>query len=184
MQALHDSERERARADGYAAGMAEAKAAAAKELALTHQKFQVMVDSAMSAMELAHKAVLSTLQSSAGKVAFAAVCRLVGRKLASPEFLMGLVEHACAQLRTDVIATARLHPRDVNTLRDLMQGQDLKIRSLGLKVIPDDSLALGGCVIESASGRVDACLESQLRRLHAVLAAPDSRAERARDAEG
>lgn len=143
-----------------------------------------MVDRAMSAMELAHKAALSKLQSSAGKLAFAAVCRLVGRKLASPQFLLGLVEHACSQPRTDVIVAARLHPRDVDTLRDLMQGQDLKIRSLGLKLIPDDSLELGGCVIEAAAGRYDACLESQLRRLHAVLAAPDSRAERARDAQG
>ncbi len=184
MQELYDSERERARADGHAAGMAEARAAAAEELARANEKFKSMVDRAMSAMELAHQGALSKLESSVGEVAFAAVCRFVGRNRASPEFLMGLVEHMCAQLRADVIATARLHSRDVKTLRQLMPDQDLRIRWLGLKLVPDDSLELGGCVIEAASGRYDGSLEGQLRRLHAVLAAPDSRAGRAQDAEG
>ncbi|MEO8152131.1 MAG: FliH/SctL family protein [Rhizobacter sp.] len=172
MQELANTEHERARIDGFAAGMAEAKLAAAKELAQACEKLKAQAHGALSAMEQAHQAVLAKLQSNVGEVAFAAVCRLAGRKAASQEFVMGVVEHTCAQLRSEVVATVRLHPRDVNTLRDLLQDQELRVRTVGLKVVSDESLELGGCVIEAASGQYDGGLESQLRRLHAVLAGP------------
>ena len=170
MQKLYDSERERAHADGYADGMAEANAAAAKELEQARGELQTKVNSALSAMEQAHWAALVKLESSVGEVAFAAVCRLVSWLATSQEFVLGLVEHTCDQLRADVSATVRLHPRDIETLRGLMHDQELRVNSLGLKVVPDESLQLGGCVIEAASGQYDGGLETQLRRLHAVLA--------------
>jgi len=110
-----------------------------------------------------------------GEVAFAAVCHLVGRQAATRPFVLGLVEQICRQLRTDVRAMARMHPCDIDTLRELLQDGELRVHSLGLEVVPDESLELGGCVIEAASGRYDGALEGQLRRLHAVLT--DARAQ-------
>lgn len=169
LENLRESEHRRARADGYADGLAEAKAAAAEELAQTQEQLASHADNALSALQRAHEASLSRLQSSVGEIAFAAVCRLIGDKAPSREFVLGLVEHTCAQLRGDVIATARLHPRDIATLGAMLDENSLRLQSLQLKVLPDDSLKLGGCVIEAASGRYDGALESQLRRLHAVL---------------
>ena len=170
VQKLYDSERARACADGYADGLTEVRAAAEQDLAQIHEQLKVKVESALSALEQAHEAALTNLQTSVGEVAFAAVCRLVGQKAGSQEFVLDLVEHTCAQLRGDVMATARLHPRDIHTLRELLQDRELRVRSLELKVVPDESIELGGCVIEAASGQYDGGLESQLRRLHAVLA--------------
>jgi flagellar assembly protein FliH len=168
-QKLFETERERARLAGNAMAVAEAKAAASKELERTTEQLQSKLDRVLSAMEQAHSAVLAKVESSVGEVAFAAVCRLVGHKAASQTFVMGLIEHTCAELRADAIATARLHPRDVHTLRDLLQDHELRVGGLGLKVLADESVALGGCVIEAGSGHYDGGLESQLRRLHAVL---------------
>lgn len=174
LQETRAREHERARAEGFAAGMEEARAAAAKELAQARDKLETQAHGALSAMAKAHQAVLSKLQSNVGEVAFAAVCRLAGRKAVSQEFVMGMVQHTCSQLRAETVATVRLHPRDVSTLRDLLQDQELRVRSVGLKVMEDDSLELGGCVVEAASGQYDGGLESQLRRLHAVLNGPDA----------
>jgi flagellar assembly protein FliH len=168
-QKLFETERERARLAGSAMAVAEAQAAASKELERTNEQLKAKLDDALTAMEQAHHAVLAKLESSVGEVAFAAVCRLVGHKAASQTFVMGLIEHTCAELRADAIATARLHPRDVHTLRDLLQDYELRVGGLGLKVLADESVALGGCVIEAGSGHYDGGLESQLRRLHAVL---------------
>jgi flagellar biosynthesis/type III secretory pathway protein FliH len=169
MQNLYDSERERARAAGHAIALAEARVAAEEELKDLSDQLKAAADQALSAMAQAHQAVLSKLESSVGEVSFAAICRLVGHNAASQTFMLGLIEQTCAQLRADALATARLHPRDVQTLRDLLQDHELRVSSLALKVVPDDSVKLGGCVIEAASGQYDGGLESQLRRLHAVL---------------
>jgi len=169
---LRDSERARARTEGHAAGLEDGLEAAASDLARTCEDLVARANRALSALEQAHRAVLSKLESGAGEVAFAAVCQLVGLQAATRPFVLGLVEQICRQLRTDSIAMARMHPRDVDTLRELLQDGELRVHSLGLEVVPDESLELGGCVIEAASGRYDGALEGQLRRLHAVLTDP------------
>jgi len=166
---IHASEREKARAEGLEAAVAEATANAEQDLALAHEELKTRLESAICAMEQAHQAALARLESSAGEVAFAAVCRMLAGQAGSQAFVLGLVERACSVLRVDPVATARLHPRDIETLRELLQDQELRVQSLGLKVIPDESLELGGCVIEAASGQYDGGLETQLRRLHSVL---------------
>ena len=176
LQKLYEAERERAHADGYTDGLADAKAAAADEIAKTRDQLRAKLDGALIALERAHEAVLTRLESSVGEVAFAAVCRFVSRKAASEDFVLGLVEQACAQLRTESVATARLHPRDVALLGEMLEGGALRVQSIGLKLLPDESLPLGGCIVEAASGQFDGGLENQLRRLHAVLAAPDATA--------
>lgn len=169
MQKLYESERERARADGHALATAEAKAAAAKELAQAQDQLTKKVEAALVAMEQGYQAAQARLQASVGEVAFAAVCKLLGHQAASQAFVLNLVEHTCVHLRGEFTATVRLHPRDIDTLRDLLQDRELRVHAFGLKVVADESLKLGGCVVEAMSGHLDGGLESQLRRLHAVL---------------
>lgn len=169
-QKVYEEERQRAHANGYADGIAEAQAAAAEHLAQARAEFKARMQSALAAIEQAQQARLEKLASSVGEIAFAAVCRLAGHKAASPAFVLGIVEQTCAQLRGDATGTARLHPRDIEALSEFVPGAELRIQGLGLRVIPDESLELGGCVIEASSGRYDGGLETQLRRLHAVLA--------------
>ncbi|HKU15159.1 MAG TPA: FliH/SctL family protein [Steroidobacteraceae bacterium] len=181
MQKVYESECARARTAGRAAAQAEAQAAAAQELQQAREQLEGKLASALSAMQRSHEELLARLEASVGEIAFAAVCRIAGAKAASRAFVMGMVEQTCAQLRADTMATARLHPRDLETLRELMQDHELRIQSLGLKVIADESLELGGCVLEAASGQYDGGLDVQLRRLHAALAGS---AERSADVEG
>ncbi len=172
MQALCDVERERARAEGYAEGLALAQASAAGQIERDRLGFAGRVEGVLSALSQAHASALAQFESTVGEVSFAAVCRLVGREIASRSFSLGLVEQSSASLRADAVATVRLHPRDIDVLEDLLKGEALAVRSLGLRVIADEGLELGGCVVESASGDYDGGLESQLRRLHAILTSP------------
>jgi len=165
LQQQFEAERERARDDG----LADARRIAAGEVAKTCEELREKADAALAALERAHEAVLTRIESSVGEVTFAAVCRFVSHQAASVEFVKGLVEQACTQLRTGTTATARLHPRDVELLGSVLDDGELRVQGIGLKLVPDDSLPLGGCVVEAASGHFDGGLENQLRRLHAVL---------------
>jgi flagellar assembly protein FliH len=168
LQQRYEAEHERARAEGLAA----ARAAAAEEVAATREQLRATLESALEALERAHDSVLGRIECSVGEVAFAAVCRFVSHEAVSPEFVRGVVEHACAQLRAETSATARLHPRDLALLDGMLEGGALRVQSIGLRLVPDESLPLGGCIVEAASGQFDGGLENQLRRLHAVLTAP------------
>jgi flagellar assembly protein FliH len=167
LQEQYQTERERARRDG----LTEARSCAADELARFQQQLRVELAGALSALERAHEELLRRLEASVGEVAFAAVCHFVGRHVACEDFVRALVGQACAQLRAET-ATARLHPRDVALLGQFLEGDVFRVQSIGLKLEPDASLALGGCVVEAASGTFDGGLENQLRRLHAALSVP------------
>jgi flagellar assembly protein FliH len=167
LQEKYEAERVRARVDG----LAEAKQIASDDRAADRAELRAQLEAAVAALERTHAEALERLESSVGEVAFAAVCRFVGHKACSLDFVRGLVEQACAQLRSETTATARLHPRDVDLLRSVLEGGALRVQSLGLTLVADDTLPLGGCVLEASSGQFDGGLENQLRRLHGVLTA-------------
>jgi flagellar assembly protein FliH len=174
---LYEAERERGYADGHAAGLSDGRSDAVQEVEQIRQRLSGRIDSTVSAMEQAQRAALAQLQGSVGEVAFAAVCRLLGSKASSQSLVLQVVEHACAQLRMELGMTIRLNPRDLHEVSELLR-DDARFRAIGLKLIADDSLQLGGCIVEGPSGQYDGGLESQLRRLHAVLTAavPDATA--------
>lgn len=169
-QKLYEAERKRAHAEGRAAGIEEARAHVDKVLTEQRETFQRQFDEALSALRRAHELALVQLDSAVGELAFAAVCRFVGSNAAKTWFVSSVVEQVCTVLRGDAVATARLHPRDIQILNELQADGEMRIASVGLKLIPDGSLQLGGCVLEAASGHYDGGLENQLQRLHAVFA--------------
>jgi flagellar assembly protein FliH len=173
-RAAAEAERERARAQGHAEGLVEGRSEAMLDAARARAELQAEAARALQALREAHAAALDAFEADVGRVAFAAVCKLVGGQAASRAFVQGLVEQVCAPLRAEPGATARLHPRDIALLGELVDGGTLALGSPGMRVVPDESLALGGCVVETAMGEAHGDLDSQLRRLHAALTASDA----------
>jgi flagellar assembly protein FliH len=173
MQRTLEVERERVQLEARETAIQQANAVAAAELKRLREQFVANAERAITALERAHHEAMSQLESSVGEVTFAAVCRLIGREMSSRAWVMDLVQNTCSRLRGESSAIARLHPRDIQILNDLLQERELRLNDLSLKVVSDESLELGGCRIEAASGHYDGSLESQLRALHAVLMRSD-----------
>jgi flagellar assembly protein FliH len=182
-QSVYDAERERGWVDGHAEALSNARAHAAQELTSSRAELTAHAASALSAVERAQELVLERLENAVGELTWIAVCRLAGRSAFTPELVLGITRQVCAELRGESSATARLHSRDIATLGELVgklggelmgelsPGRELRIGEVRLTIEADDSLELGGCVIEARSGEYDGSLETQLRRLHAVLVA-------------
>ena len=65
----------------------------------------------------------------------------------------------------------RLATADADLLRD-MHGEMTRLAGIkGLEIVADDSIALGGCLLETARGGLDARLETQVQRLRELLLA-------------
>jgi flagellar assembly protein FliH len=169
-QMAYEEEFERARREGLSAALDQARAETSAESQRTRERLREQVQQVLLGLERAHELALTKLESSVGDVAFAALCKLIGQESASKILMSGVVQQVCARLRGDTAATLRVSPRDIDTLRHLLQ-EDPPVQSLQLELIVDESLALGGCVAEAASGTYDGGLEAQLRRLHTVICA-------------
>ena len=174
-------EREAARRDGHAEGTAQGLAearvageAAARENGRTLQQAEAerhaRAQAVLQSLQQSHAAALAALREEVGTLAFAAVCRIAGRQAVSRDFVLGIVETVCQGARAAGGATLHLHPRDLL----LLAGE---ARSLGvgggvaLALVADESLALGGCRVETDAGQFDGSLATQLQRLHELLAA-------------
>ena len=98
--------------------------------------------------------------------------RIIGHAVAvAPELMADIVGEALAACRSRVGAVAvRVHPDDLPAVA-ARQGQ-LAARAPGassIALVADDNVGRHGCVIETAHGRVDARLDSQLAALERAL---------------
>lgn len=84
--------------------------------------------------------------------------------------MVPLVKDVLRELRQTPYAEIHVHPSQYErTLGEKDQLQAIFPREIDLYIYPDHSLAEGGLVVESANGKIDAGLETQLKELHAVL---------------
>lgn len=100
---------------------------------------------------------------------FDALAEVLGQS--GSEGARALVRQALAQSRARGSITVRVHPRDLEALRgDASLAQAAGPESQ-LHWMADERVQLGGCVIVSPEGGLDARLETQLARLAALLSA-------------
>jgi flagellar assembly protein FliH len=163
-----EEQREQARKEGHAKGLAEGRAAAQEQAAQAQAELRAKADKLLAALQQAHERALAAWKDDVGAVAFEAVCRVAGSQGASREFVQGIVDNVCREARVHAQASVRMHPRDVQLLAG--EGSTLTLPSgVNLQLVADDTVALGGCILDTEAGRFDGSLDTQLRRLHAAL---------------
>lgn len=128
--------------------------------------------SSAEAMGLAQKQFLSTFEHAIVALSRAAAERVLRRELryTDVELIQSTVHAAARQLTERESFDLRLHPEDVSALEengvDIVETMDQKEK---VRIVPDETVARGGCVIDSASLRIDAQLEEQLARIFDAL---------------
>jgi len=148
---------QRAREDGYAAGLAEGRAAARAEIAAQVARIQAIVDALAAPFANLDAAVENELVL----LATTAAQRIVRRELSlSPERVLDAVRDALAALP----AYARnvklfLSPDDAALIRDhLAAGTS----GHAYEIVEDATLTRGGCRVHADTSHVDATLETRL----------------------
>lgn len=160
-----EAAREQALEQGYADGFANGAAEAKKELAQRRSELQGLVASIEESYQLA----LAGIEDIALGVAWEAVCKILGEAAATREGIRALVEQGASKVRTEERMVVRLCPDDIAALReDPTESGDGPRR---MEFLPDASIEMGGCVIETGAGRIDATLETQMTRLREALVA-------------
>jgi flagellar biosynthesis/type III secretory pathway protein FliH len=151
--------RERAHAEGYAAG----KALAAQQL----------FDLASLRVELTQRT-----ERDATQAALLVAGQLLGSALeADPERIADLLRPHLSRMRSAQRLVVRLHPDDASWLEQhpavLAELRAKHTLAGTLEVRGDASLTRGGCIVESNIGELDARVETRLKLLAAALNLPE-----------
>lgn len=145
---------------GYAAGEAKGEKA-------TTALLQERIERARSVAEdlgRAHRTVMDDAEDTLVEIVHATVCRMLGEQGATRDALTRMVREASASAREQI--AVRLHPDDIALLRSGTEAREETVRLLA-----DASVRLGGCMVESSTGLLDARFETQMEQLGAALLA-------------
>jgi len=173
-EANHVSEqaREQAAAEGYEVGIErgrqEANVQIAKQLAALQQADKEAQDRrATQLQELEHE----VLELSLGIAAKLVAVELGQSRQGAVAMVRAALQHLSERQRVRL----RVHPLDLHLLTQSKQMLIDGVDGLSeLELVPDTRLGLGGCVVETTTGTIDARLSTQLREIafHLLNATP------------
>jgi flagellar assembly protein FliH len=162
-EAARELGRQRGLAEGRAAGREEAQQAFAAELS--------RVRSIAGKLNEALAAGIGDTEDLAVAIAFEAICKVLGETAVTEEGVRAQVRQAATHIKNKERLVVRLHAADLSALRDAGALNAILPADKTISWLADDSIELGGCVVETDGGGLDARLETQLERLRAALLA-------------
>ncbi len=148
-------------AEGFASGAEEAKRALAEQRAA--------LERLLASLDKAYRAALEGVEDVALAITGEAVCKILGETAATGEGVRAIVGECTRRLRAEEKLLVRLCPADLKLLKE--GDREAASETPTLEFLPDASIQLGGCIVETGAGRIDATLETQLGRLRETLLA-------------
>lgn len=128
-----------------------------------------VLDGLVAALPPQVEARLAAAEDDMLALCFEVVCRVLGESAARPEMLRAQLNRAMDSLRHRRLVAVHLHPDDLAALE---RDHGLAANRPGgkeIQWIADAQVALGGCILQSPEGGLDARLETQLDALRDLL---------------
>ena len=148
---------------GYAEGLAQGEQAAQANLA----QHLARLNGLMQQLHQARTEVLAGAEDLMVEIAYTAVCRLVGAGIGQRASVLATLQQVLSELRQHEPLVIYLHPQDLAWVAPAMAELGLNPEQTQLRA--DASIKMGGCLVETAVGTLDARLETQLSRLRDTL---------------
>src|SRR6266581_1582332 len=123
----------------------------------------------LASLDKAYRAALEGVEDVALAITGEAVCKIFGETAATGEGVRAIVGECTRRLRAEEKLLVRLCPADLKLLKE--GDREAASETPTLEFLPDASIPLGGCIVETGAGRIDATLETQLGRLRETLLA-------------
>jgi len=111
------------------------------------------------------------------EVVFAAVCKLIGKESSDRRVAIEMVRNAIRELRTLDKLAIRVSPDVYQTLEDHRKELFNSAVPEQFRILADEQVKLGGCILETDTGSLDNRLEVQLQILKETLLDVRNRAE-------
>ena len=159
--------------DGFKQGRLAGEEAGLKEHAAARQALADRLrclDDLLKAMPAEIDRRLEQAEEDMLGLCFEAVVRIMGEAAASKDGVRAIVRQALVEAKCKEAATVRVNPRDLALLQADQELGAWLGSSQRVQWLADDRVAMGGCLVATPEGGLDARLETQLARLGALLA--------------
>jgi flagellar assembly protein FliH len=113
---------------------------------------------------------IAGIEDTAVAIVFEAICKILGDAMVTREGVIAQVRQVTARVRERGALLIRLHPRDLELVQEC-NAFGVGTKSAEIAWAADDSLSIGGCVVETTGGEFDARLDMQLDQIRNALAA-------------
>ena len=135
------------------------------------ESIRELLEEIMAAKEKRVQA-LRSIEQDVLKLAVKIAEKIIGREVEKDETTRGeIVLTALRQARQQEMMTVRVNAADLPLVEKMREKTDAFGRARYLDFVADQSVKKGGCLIESASGTIDARIETQLRVFEKALLA-------------
>jgi flagellar assembly protein FliH len=153
---------ERAYNDGYQVGLetgeVDGRAAYAAGLAQLEALASNLQQAARASLELAEDDMVAMV--------YAAVCKIAGTTLLQPDGVRAVIVTALAHSRATEEVVIRVNRSDLDMIDESASFGAISNANWHA----DEAVSMGGCMVDSAQGTLDARLETQLEQLKSTLA--------------
>ncbi|MCH8618702.1 FliH/SctL family protein [Undibacterium sp. TS12] len=162
-EAARELGRQRGMREGHQAGLEAAKA----EFVAEFNRIKSITDKLPIAIETGIKGI----EDLAVAIAFESICKILGNTVVTLEGVQGLVRQVAQRVSAKEKLIVRLHPSDFKILESggvfEVSPPNQSMEQVSWKA--DTDIELGGCIIETPVGDLDARLETQLENLRLTL---------------
>jgi flagellar assembly protein FliH len=164
LEARLESAADEARSRGHEQGVEQGKAEALREA----REHGAAATRAIAAIARCAEREIEGMHDLVVGVAFEAVCKLLGARALERDIVASAVREVMARVKQEEAIIVRLHPRDCASLRELAGdiGDEGRFK---VELVADEKITLGGCIVETEGGLLDARIETQMDRLRATL---------------
>jgi flagellar assembly protein FliH len=163
---------DQARAQGFNEGREAGLKAAHEEARAAVQPVLAVLERLLAELPQKFDMRLAAYEDDMVALCFEAVARMLGREGASQDGIRAMLKTTLAAFGPRQLVDIRVHPGDVQCLAgDAAVAAWLRERESGqgIQILADPSVELGGVVLRSPAGRLDARLEHQVDALRAAL---------------
>ena len=161
--------------EAYRRGVSDGRKAAEEELLRTQQTSEkalmLHAEALAQSVKSGFATLLGRIESDALRFALAVAERIVKREVRlDKDLVLRQIREAVKRIMGTDSIKLRVNPEDESVVRHHRSAILSTLESVREVIIEGDtSIDRGGCIIESTSGNVDACLETQLRQVEAAL---------------
>jgi flagellar assembly protein FliH len=158
-QALHE---------GYQAGLAEGRIAAAQVVDTGVERLRTLASSAM----IDRAAILRDAERQVLDLALAIARAILHREVAlDPTAVTATLDEVLTHLQGEAVTAIKAHPDDVPLLVKLWTERARSAADHEVQIVADHRIAQGGCLIETVTGAWNGMLDTQLERIHQAMRA-------------
>jgi flagellar assembly protein FliH len=165
---------QRGHTQGFDQGLIDGAAAAKEEFEAAHRglimQFAAELQTRADQVDLAFEAWCTSLETPLAELAAAVAARVVARELTTdPNTILDIARTAIADVTHATSARIRVNPFDAPVIREYAVDLQAAASSLRSVEIVEDPSILGGCVIETDGGSVDARVDSMIAQARKAI---------------